>query len=145
MVSSGMSVERACAIGLWGAIAGVAIAMGSIVGGWLLEHFNWVSIFIAMAPIAAAAAILVALINPADPVVGIHGPAGLHHHRGAGLRMGSRAHPGRLGGLGQSCLSRSSCVSGLRLHPMLDVRLFRNLQFGAASGAVTVPVFTRAN
>ena len=35
--------ERARAIGLWGAIAGVAIAMGPIVGGWLLEHFSWAS------------------------------------------------------------------------------------------------------
>ncbi len=52
--------ERARAIGLWGAIAGVAIAMGPIVGGWLLEHFSWASIFIAMAPVAAAAAIVVA-------------------------------------------------------------------------------------
>src|SRR6202046_3362276 len=56
--------ERARAIGLWGAIAGVAIAMGPIVGGWLLEHFSWASIFIAMAPVAAAAAILVALVVP---------------------------------------------------------------------------------
>ena len=48
--------ERARAIGLWGAVGGVAIAMGPIVGGWLLEHYSWASIFIAMAPVAAAAA-----------------------------------------------------------------------------------------
>src|SRR5215471_17117813 len=47
--------ERARAIGLWGAIAGVAIAMGPIVGGWLLQHFSWASIFTAMAPVAAVA------------------------------------------------------------------------------------------
>src|SRR5438876_7416926 len=47
--------ERARAIGLWGAIAGVAIATGPIVGGWLLEHYSWAAIFIAMAPVAAAA------------------------------------------------------------------------------------------
>src|ERR1700754_4067701 len=47
--------ERALAIGLWGAITGVAIALGPIVGGWLLERFSWTSIFIAMAPAAAAA------------------------------------------------------------------------------------------
>src|SRR5215470_6411007 len=47
--------ERARAIGLWGAIAGVAIAMGPIVGGWLLAHFSWGSIFVAMAPVAALA------------------------------------------------------------------------------------------
>ena len=32
--------ERARAIGLWGASAGVAVALGPIVGGWLLEHFS---------------------------------------------------------------------------------------------------------
>ena len=58
--------ERARAIGLWGAIAGVAIAMGPIVGGWLLEHFSWGSIFVAMAPVAAAGAGLVMLAVPAS-------------------------------------------------------------------------------
>ena len=56
--------ERARAIGLWGASAGVAIALGPIVGGWLLEHFSWGSIFIVMGPVAAAAALLVAVSVP---------------------------------------------------------------------------------
>src|ERR1700748_395003 len=56
--------ERARAIGLWGAIAGVAIALGPIVGGWLLESFSWTSIFIALAPVAAAAIALVAASVP---------------------------------------------------------------------------------
>ena len=57
-------LERARAIGLWGAIAGVAIAMGPIVGGWLLQSFSWGSIFIAMAPVAAVAAAGVAVAFP---------------------------------------------------------------------------------
>src|SRR5512140_4007995 len=56
--------ERARAIGLWGAIAGVAIALGPIVGGWLLEAFGWRSIFFAMTPIAALAGALVAAFVP---------------------------------------------------------------------------------
>jgi len=56
--------ERARAIGLWGAIAGVAIALGPIVGGWLLESFSWTSIFVAMAPVAAVAIALVAASVP---------------------------------------------------------------------------------
>ena len=40
--------ERARAIGLWGAITGAAIALGPIVGGWLLEVSDWRSIFFAM-------------------------------------------------------------------------------------------------
>src|SRR5260370_10200138 len=57
-------VERAKAIGLWGATAGMAIALGPIVGGWLLEQFSWSSIFYAMAPVAALAALLVAWSVP---------------------------------------------------------------------------------
>src|SRR4051794_15392271 len=44
--------ERALAIGLWGAVTGVAIALGPIAGGWLLETFDWRSIFLAMTPVA---------------------------------------------------------------------------------------------
>src|ERR1700749_1004014 len=52
--------ERALAIGLWGAVTGAAIALGPIVGGWLIELSDWRSIFFAMAPIAAIAGGLVA-------------------------------------------------------------------------------------
>src|SRR5689334_23792887 len=54
--------ERALAIGLWGAITGVAIALGPIVGGWLLELSSWRSIFLAMAPVAAVAIVLSARV-----------------------------------------------------------------------------------
>src|SRR5262245_10093313 len=37
--------ERARAIGLWGATTGIGIAVGPIVGGWLLEKFSWTSVF----------------------------------------------------------------------------------------------------
>src|SRR6195256_38730 len=56
--------ERARAIGFWGATAGAAIALGPIVGGWLLEQFSWTRIFFALAPVAAAAAVFVALVVP---------------------------------------------------------------------------------
>jgi MFS family permease len=71
--------ERARTIGLGGAVAGVAIAMAPIVGGWLLEQFSWASIFTAMAPVAAAAAILVALVVPTskDPEAAAPDIAGL--------------------------------------------------------------------
>src|SRR5712691_6572596 len=57
-------VERAKAIGVWGATTGMAVAFGPIVGGWLLEHFWWGSIFLAMAPAAVVAIVLVALWVP---------------------------------------------------------------------------------
>src|SRR5262245_2225260 len=56
--------ERAVAIGLWGAMAGVGIATGPIIGGWLLERFWWGSIFVFMAPVAAVVAAVVAWVVP---------------------------------------------------------------------------------
>src|SRR4030088_3455898 len=64
--------ERARAIGLWGASAGAAIALGPIVGGWLLEQFSWTSIFFAMAPVAFVGAALVAWSVPTSRDPGAH-------------------------------------------------------------------------
>src|SRR3954466_16074862 len=56
--------ERAKAIGLWGATTGIGVAAGPIVGGWLLEHFWWGSVFLFMVPVAAIVAALVAWAVP---------------------------------------------------------------------------------
>src|SRR5438132_3803955 len=56
--------ERAKAIGLWGATTGIGVATGPIVGGWLLEHFWWGSVFVFMVPIAAVVAALVVWTVP---------------------------------------------------------------------------------
>src|SRR5499425_1904402 len=45
--------ERALAIGVWGASAGVGIALGPIAGGWLLERYWWRSVFLFFVPVAA--------------------------------------------------------------------------------------------
>ena len=148
--------ERARAIGLWGAVGGAAIAMGPIVGGWLLEHFSWASIFIAMAPVAAAAAILVALTVPAskDPEAAAAGrprPGPVVRDDGAcwsspsSRRRPTGGEPARsLAGFAASAVLLAAFIVRERraAHPMLDVRLFRNLRFSAASAAVTVSFFT---
>src|SRR5579871_4929627 len=46
--------ERALAIGLWGATAGAAIALGPIAGGFLLGHYTWPSIFYVLGPVSLA-------------------------------------------------------------------------------------------
>jgi len=45
--------ERGKAIGVWAATAGVAIALGPLIGGFLLEHFYWGSVFLVNLPIVA--------------------------------------------------------------------------------------------
>ncbi|MEV6277659.1 MFS transporter [Nocardia sp. NPDC051832] len=47
--------ERALAIAAWTAMAGFAIAIGPISGGWLLEHFSWHSVFWINVPVAMIA------------------------------------------------------------------------------------------
>src|SRR4029434_3453200 len=70
--------ERARAIGLWGAMTGLGVALGPISGGWLLEHFWWGSVFVAMAPVAAVTFIGATLFvptsrDPATPPVDVVG------------------------------------------------------------------------
>jgi EmrB/QacA subfamily drug resistance transporter len=147
--------ERALTIGLWGATAGVAIAMGPIVGGALLEHFSWTSIFIAIAPVAAGAAILAALTVPAskNPQAAAPDIPGLVLSSAtAALLVYTIIEAPAYGWTAARSLDGFAVSAGLlgafivlerrAAHPMLDVRLFRNLRFSAASGAVTVSFFT---
>jgi EmrB/QacA subfamily drug resistance transporter len=147
--------ERARAIGLWGAVAGVAIAMGPIVGGWLLEHYSWASIFIAMVPVAAVAAVWVALAVPTskDPDAAAPDIPGLVLSSATmALLVFTIIEAPTYGwatarsvtGFAASVVLLAAFIVRERTaaHPMLDVRLFRNMRFSAASGAVTVSFFT---
>src|SRR3954453_18227526 len=145
---------RARGIGLGGATPGAAIALGPIVGGWLLELSDWRSIFFAMAPIAAIAAALTARYVPTSR--DLHAPAtdragfalstatvGLvvftiieapDHGWGSARTLGSFA---------VSAVLATAFVAWERrtTHPILDVDLFRNPRFAAASAAVAISFF----
>lgn len=57
-------VERARALGLWGAVVGISMAGGPIVGGLLIELVSWRAVFWINLPICAAAIILTAIFVP---------------------------------------------------------------------------------
>ena len=61
--------ERARAIGIWAAVAGLGVAIGPIVGGLLLQHFDWQAIFLVNPPVALAllAAVLLLVPESRDP------------------------------------------------------------------------------
>ena len=146
--------ERAMAIGLWGATTGIGIATGPIVGGWLLERYWWGSIFAFMAIVAAGIAVLVAVWvpgsrDPSTPPIDWRGlllsAAGM-----TALIFGvieapdwgwrSSAALGSIVG-GVVLLTIFVLVEQRTERPMLDVALFRNPRFTAASGSVAISFF----
>ena len=146
--------ERARAIGLWGAITGAAIALGPIVGGWLLQLSDWRSIFFAMTPVAALAGALVARYVPTsrDP----HAPR--VDRPGFALSTAVIAllvytiieAPSHGWGGTRTLLSFAATAliavgfvawERRTAQPMLDVSLFRNLRFTAASASVAISFF----
>ena len=56
--------ERGRAIGVWAGAVGLAVAIGPILGGALLEHFWWGSVFLINVPVVVAGVVLVALLVP---------------------------------------------------------------------------------
>lgn len=147
--------ERAVSIGLWGATAGMAIALGPIVGGLLLERFSWPSIFYTLGPASLAVIALVARFVPRSANLAPH-RLDVHGLILSGGFMGLLVYtiieaPGRGWGAtasregftGAALLLIAFIISERRAaEPMLDVRLFKDLRFSAASAAVTVAFFT---
>lgn len=56
--------ERARAIGVWGAVVGISMALGPLVGGILIQTFDWRAVFYVNLPICLIAIVLTALIVP---------------------------------------------------------------------------------
>ena len=146
--------ERALAIGLWGAITGAAIALGPIVGGWLLEFSDWRSIFFAMTPIAAIAGVLVAGYVPTsrDPRAPRTDRAGFALSTATiGLLVYTIieapdqgwASTRTLAGFALTVVLAAAFVAWEQRtrEPMLDLSLFRNPRFTAASGSVAISFF----
>ena len=146
--------ERAIAIGVWSAVSGLAVAIGPLSGGALLGHFSWAAVFYVSVPVAAVAVIAGRFLLPEsrDPKAGRFDPFGALLSA-AGITLltwsiieapdhgwGSFA---TLGGIAGSLvlLAVFAWWQVRRPDPMLDVRLFRNPRFTAASVAIALAFF----
>jgi EmrB/QacA subfamily drug resistance transporter len=145
---------RARAIALWTAVAGMGIALGPVTGGWLLQRYWWGSVFLVNIPIAALTLTAGAFLIPEsrDPAAGppdlpgvILSAAGL-----LSLVYGIIEAPSR-GWAGPVTLAAFAAALVLLAlfaawelrasHPMLQLRLFRNRRFSAASAAIALAFF----
>ena len=70
-VEFGQNARRGLALGIWGAVAGAANALGPIIGGALVDAFSWRYIFIINIPIGIVAIIATIMIvkESTDPKV----------------------------------------------------------------------------
>lgn len=59
--------ERSLAIGIWASVASGGAAFGPVVGGLLLEHFWWGSVFLINVPVVLLALLMTRLVVPATP------------------------------------------------------------------------------
>ncbi|EID78944.1 MULTISPECIES: MFS transporter [Rhodococcus] len=147
--------ERALAIAAWTAMAGFAIAIGPMAGGWLLEHFSWHSVFWINVPIAVGAAAATLLLVPESraSVIGRMDLVGIaasitgitvlvwaiieapHHGWTSFVTLGAVA-------LSIAVLIGFVLWELRTEHPILDLRLFRNRRFSLPALAIAIGYFS---
>jgi EmrB/QacA subfamily drug resistance transporter len=146
--------ERAIAIGVWSAVSGLAVAIGPVSGGALLRHFSWSSVFYVSVPVAVLAVAAGRFLLPEsrdpdagrfDPLGAVLSAAGIALLTYSIIEAPARgwASPATVGGIlgSLATLGAFAWWQSRRPDPMLDVRLFRNPRFSAASVAIALAFF----
>jgi EmrB/QacA subfamily drug resistance transporter len=146
--------ERAKAIGVWAGAVGLAIAIGPVVGGALLEHFWWGSVFLINVPIIVLGVTLVAVLVPEsrNPNPGRIDLVGVLLSVAGLIALVYGIIDGGEHGFDQPMVWLSLVVGVAILaafiryerrsdHPSLDVALFADRRFSAAVGAIGLVFF----
>jgi len=146
--------DRQRAIGLWAATSGLGIALGPIIGGLLLAHFWWGSVFLINVPIALLGFGLALWLIPdsRNPVARRPDlPGAALSIAGLGLVLWSLIEAPVRGWGSVRVLAALSC--GLAVlavfilwertttHPMLSLSFFSRRAFSGAVGSVALTMF----
>ncbi|WP_426571784.1 DHA2 family efflux MFS transporter permease subunit [Aquihabitans sp. McL0605] len=146
--------ERAKAIGIWAGLSGVGVAIGPMLGGWLLEHFSWGSVFLVNVPVVAIALPAGYFLLPnskaenspkLDPFGAVLSIVALVSLVWAIIEAPAKGwtSPGVLAALGVGAATMAVFIwwQNTTDHPMLDIKFFKNPRFSAANVAVTLTFF----
>ncbi|KOG37318.1 MFS transporter [Streptomyces decoyicus] len=144
--------ERPRAIGIWSSVNSLGFAAGPLIGGSLLDHFWWGSLFLVNLPVAVIALTAVVFLVPESssrggaPLDLLGALLSVIGMVGVVFAIISGPMDGWLSG--RVLISAAIGVIGLAAfalwelhvpHPMLDMHFFRNRRFiGAVSGGILV-------
>ncbi|MFJ9965739.1 MFS transporter [Streptomyces avermitilis] len=143
--------ERSFAIGIWGATASAGTAVGPVVGGFLLGHFWWGSVFLINLPVMIVLVLVGSKLLPEsrnpDPgpwdlssvVLSLVGMIGIVYAVKEAASHGPSLEALAAGVLGAAALFGFVRRQLVMPKPLLDMRLFRNRGF---SGAVLADLLT---
>lgn len=137
---------RARAIGVWGAVAGLALAVGPVVGGVLTQSLGWRSVFWVNLPVGVAAvfltmrfvreskAVQARRLDPVGQVSVLVGLGALTSAVIEGPRLGWTS-AGIVGLLVTAALAAGALLvyEPRRAEPLLDLRFFRSVPFSSAT------------
>jgi EmrB/QacA subfamily drug resistance transporter len=146
--------RRGVALGAWGAIAGLAIALGPVVGGAIVQGLSWQWIFWLNVPIGIALVPAAAILLRES-----FGPDGAIDIPGLGLASGglfalvwALIHGNESGWTSPEILVAFVAAAALLVgfigweartpNPMLPLRFFRNRAFSAANGVSVLLSFS---
>ncbi|MEV6662810.1 MFS transporter [Streptomyces nigra] len=147
--------EQPKAIGIWAGGVGLAIAIGPITGGLLLDHFWWGSVFLINVPIVLLALALMlwlvpdsrdprpGRIDPIGVVLSVAGLVLLVYGIIKGGQLADFSDPAVLLtiGAGLAVLAAFVVFEKRSDHPSIDVGYFRDKVFSAAIGVIALVFF----
>ncbi len=147
--------DRAKALGVWSGMNGVGVVLGPILGGWLLEHFWWGSVFLINVPLVAIGIVAGVLVlrDSYDPVAKRPDLIGAVLSLGGlgvilfGLIQASTwgwISPGVILSLvgGVVLIGMMALFEERSSHPMLDIRVFNDRRFSAAALSISLGFFS---
>ncbi|MFD0684730.1 MFS transporter [Actinomadura fibrosa] len=146
--------ERTMAVGMFSGVAGLAVGLGPVIGGALLDSFWWGSVFLINVPIMVVALVAGAVVLPEsrEPVPGrldlpsvplsAAGVLGLVYAVKEAAAHGPDEPRVAVSALiGAAALAAFLVRQARAAHPLIDLRLFRNAAFSGSVGTNMFAMF----